>query len=132
MKCCMVACINILYPRNRLSAVDGGGRVGGLVFFTRFRSFGVDLQIFLNLKWPRNLVKQAGGDSFLILRDHLELISLTINLLYKVFTEIGMVTCNNIFIQRKISQKPNIRNKNGRFACFDTKQFAKKQQEPQS
>ena len=47
MKCCMVACINILYPENRLSAasaVGAGGRVGGFVFFTRFRPFGVDWQ----------------------------------------------------------------------------------------
>ena len=45
----MVACINLLYWENRsaaASAVVGGGRVGGFVFFTRFRPFGVDLQIF--------------------------------------------------------------------------------------
>ena len=49
MKCCMVACINILYWGNRSAAAsavgDGGGaRVGGFVFFTRFRPFGVDWQ----------------------------------------------------------------------------------------
>ena len=45
MKCCMVACINILYWGNRSAVVSGGGgRVGGFVFFTRFRPFGVDLQ----------------------------------------------------------------------------------------
>ena len=50
----MVACINILYPEDRLSAAaasadggGGGGQVGGFVFFTHFRPFGVDLQIFL-------------------------------------------------------------------------------------
>ena len=47
----MVACINILYWENRSAAASavgdgGGGRVGGFVFFTRFRPFGVDLQIF--------------------------------------------------------------------------------------
>ena len=51
MKCCMVACINILYWGNRSAAASavgdgGGGRVGGFVFFTRFRPFGVDLQNF--------------------------------------------------------------------------------------
>ena len=51
MKCCMVACINILYWENRSAAASavgdgGGGRVGGFVFFTRFRPFGVDLQNF--------------------------------------------------------------------------------------
>ena len=45
----MVACINILYRGNR-SAVGGGGRVGGFVFFTRFRPFGVDLQKNFSLK----------------------------------------------------------------------------------
>ena len=49
MKCCMVACINILYWGNWSAAASavvggGGGRVGGFVFFTRFRPFGVDLQ----------------------------------------------------------------------------------------
>ena len=48
----MVACINILYWGNRSAAASavggggGGGRVGGFVFFTRFRPFGVDLQNF--------------------------------------------------------------------------------------
>ena len=51
MKCCMVACINIFYRENRSAAASaagdgGGGRVGGFVFFTRFRPFGVDLQNF--------------------------------------------------------------------------------------
>ena len=51
MKCCMVACINILYWGNWSAAASavvggGGGRVGGFVFFTRFRPFGVDLQNF--------------------------------------------------------------------------------------
>ena len=41
----MVAFINILYWENRSAVGDGGGgRVGGFVFFTRFRPFGVDLQ----------------------------------------------------------------------------------------
>ena len=49
MKCCMVACINILYWGNWSTAASavvggGGGRVGGFMFFTRFRPFGVDLQ----------------------------------------------------------------------------------------
>ena len=30
----------------KISVGDGGGRVGGFVFFTRFRPFGVDLQNF--------------------------------------------------------------------------------------
>ena len=50
----MVDCINILYPENWLSAasvVGGGGRIGGFMFFTRFRPFGVDLQRnFFSLK----------------------------------------------------------------------------------
>ena len=51
----MVACINILYWENRSAAASavgdgGGGRVGGFMFFTRFRPFGVDLQNFFSLK----------------------------------------------------------------------------------
>ena len=55
MKCCMVACINILYWENWLAeaaaVVVGGWRVGGYLFFTCFRPFGVNLQnIFFSLK----------------------------------------------------------------------------------
>ena len=42
MKCCMPACIFILYPRYR-SAADGSAVS---YFFTHFRPCGVDLQIF--------------------------------------------------------------------------------------
>ena len=45
MKCCMVACINIIYWENWSAAATAvGGRVGGFVFFTHFRPFGVNLQ----------------------------------------------------------------------------------------
>ena len=45
MKCCMVACINILSTK-----LVGGGWVGDFVFFTCFRPFGIDLQKFFSLK----------------------------------------------------------------------------------
>ena len=69
MKCCMVACINMLYWGNRSAAASavgggGGGRVGGFVFFTRFRPFGVDLQNFFSTEnfYSWNLEKFAMYD----------------------------------------------------------------------
>ena len=74
MKCCMVACINILYWENRSAAASavgggGGGRVGGFMFFTRFRPFGVDLQkknftenfAYRNLEKFRDLWRHHGS-----------------------------------------------------------------------
>ena len=61
MKLGMVACINIVYMENLLTAGTGDRQKFGFasfVFFTRFRPFGIDLQnFFFQLKWPKNLTK---------------------------------------------------------------------------
>ena len=51
MKCCMVACINILYLQNWSVAavavvIVGGGQISGFMFVTCFRQFGVNLYFF--------------------------------------------------------------------------------------
>ena len=73
MWCCMVACVNILYPQNWLLAVGGstGGRVGGFVLFTHFRPFRVDFAkkihwkfLILGLPWWCHKVKFFSDNFF--------------------------------------------------------------------